>query len=77
MNPRSRRNSSGPGRCEFAGCNAPLWRSTVTQEAVNTAEKAHIYAFSLTLFVEERRVTDARIVMPSNGFRSVAEVDGR
>ena len=34
------------GRCEFAGCNRPLWRSPVTQEGVNLAEKAHIYAFS-------------------------------
>ena len=33
--------------------------------------------YLLTLFVEERRVTDARIVMPGNGFRSVVEVDGR
>ena len=34
------------GRCEFAGCNKPLWKSTVTQERVNIAQKAHIYAFS-------------------------------
>lgn len=34
------------GRCEFAGCNKPLWKSPVTQETVNIAEKAHIYAFS-------------------------------
>lgn len=34
------------GRCEFAGCNKPLWKSSVTQEAVNTGQKAHIYAFS-------------------------------
>jgi hypothetical protein len=34
------------GRCEFAGCNRPLWKSEVTQEQVNTAQKAHIYAFS-------------------------------
>ena len=33
--------------------------------------------YLLTLFVEERRVTDARIVMPGNGFRSVVDVDGR
>ena len=33
--------------------------------------------YLLTLFVEERRVTDARIVMSGNGFRSVVEVDGR
>lgn len=34
------------GRCQFAGCNRPLWKSPVTQEPVNIAEKAHIYAFS-------------------------------
>lgn len=34
------------GRCEFAGCNKPLWKSSVTQARVNIAEKAHIYAFS-------------------------------
>lgn len=33
------------GRCEFGGCNQPLWKSRVTQEQVNIAEKAHIYAF--------------------------------
>jgi hypothetical protein len=34
------------GRCEFAGCNKPLWRSSVTSERVNIAQKAHIYSFS-------------------------------
>jgi len=34
------------GRCEFAGCNKPLWKSSVTQEMVNIAQKAHIYSFS-------------------------------
>lgn len=34
------------GRCEFDGCNKPLWKSSVTQEPVNIAEKAHIYSFS-------------------------------
>jgi SMODS-associated and fused to various effectors sensor domain len=34
------------GRCEFGGCNKPLWKSTVTQELVNIAQKAHIWAFS-------------------------------
>lgn len=34
------------GRCEFAGCNTPLWKSSVTQEIVNIAQKAHIWAFS-------------------------------
>ena len=33
------------GRCEFAGCNQPLWKSPVTQEQVNIAENAHIYSF--------------------------------
>ena len=34
------------GRCEFAGSNLPLWRSPVTQESVNVAQRAHIYSFS-------------------------------
>jgi len=34
------------GRCEFAGCNKPLWKSSVTQEGVNVGQKAHIYSFS-------------------------------
>jgi hypothetical protein len=34
------------GRCEFEGCNQELYKSRVTQEPVNIAEKAHIYAFS-------------------------------
>lgn len=34
------------GRCEFAGCNRPLWKSSVTQERINLAQFAHIYAFS-------------------------------
>ena len=34
------------GRCEFHGCNRPLFRSPVTKERVNISEKAHIYAFS-------------------------------
>lgn len=33
-------------RCEFRGCNQALWKSPVTQEAVNLAQKAHIYSFS-------------------------------
>jgi hypothetical protein len=33
------------GRCEFGGCNQSLWKSRVTQEQVNIAEKAHIYSF--------------------------------
>lgn len=34
------------GRCQFAGCNRPLWKSSVTQESVSVAQKAHIYSFS-------------------------------
>jgi hypothetical protein len=34
------------GRCQFAGCNKPLWKSSVTQERVNIAQKAHIHGFS-------------------------------
>jgi len=34
------------GRCEFKGHNKILYRSSVTQESVNIAEKAHIYSFS-------------------------------
>jgi hypothetical protein len=36
------------GHCEFAGCNEILWKSPVTQEPVNIAQKAHIYSFSST-----------------------------
>lgn len=34
------------GRCEFKGCSKPLWKSSVTNEEINIAQKAHIYAFS-------------------------------
>lgn len=34
------------GRCQFSGCNKLLYKSAVTQESVNIAEKAHIYSFS-------------------------------
>ncbi len=34
------------GRCEFSGCNRPLWKSPVTQELVNVSQKAHIYSFA-------------------------------
>lgn len=34
------------GRCQFNGCNRSLYKSPVTQEQVNIAEKAHIYSFS-------------------------------
>ena len=34
------------GRCEFPDCNRLLYKSPVTQERINLAEKAHIYSFS-------------------------------
>jgi len=34
------------GRCQFNGCNKPLYKSPITQERVNISEKAHIYSFS-------------------------------
>ena len=34
------------GRCECAGCNKPLWKSEVSQEAVPVGQNAHIYAFN-------------------------------
>lgn len=34
------------GRCQFSGCNKQLWKCPVTQETVNIAQRAHIYAFS-------------------------------
>src|SRR5208337_3614043 len=34
------------GRCQFDGCNRPLFKSPVTQEQVNISERAHIYSFS-------------------------------
>ncbi len=34
------------GRCQFSGCNKILYRSSVTQETVHSAEKAHIYSIS-------------------------------
>lgn len=34
------------GRCQFDGHNRLLYTSCVTQETVNAAQKAHIYAFS-------------------------------
>jgi hypothetical protein len=32
------------GRCEFAGCNKPLWKSSVTSEQVNIAQKESVEA---------------------------------
>jgi hypothetical protein len=34
------------GRCQFNGCNRPVYKSHVTQERVHVGEKAHIYSFS-------------------------------
>lgn len=34
------------GRCQFDGCNKLLYKSSITQETVNLAQKAHIYSFS-------------------------------
>lgn len=34
------------GHCQFSGCNKPLWKHPETQEPVNIAQAAHIYAFS-------------------------------
>lgn len=34
------------GRCQFDGCNELVWKSDLTQEEVNLAEAAHIYAFN-------------------------------
>ncbi len=36
------------GRCQFNGCNRPVFRSPITQELVNISEMAHIYSFSKT-----------------------------
>jgi hypothetical protein len=36
------------GRCQFDGCNRPVFKSPVTQEQVNISEKAHIYSYSET-----------------------------
>lgn len=47
------------GRCEFDGCNKPLYRSSVTQEQVNAGQKAHIYAFSCNGSRGNRGVSDA------------------
>ncbi len=54
------------GRCEFNGCNKPLWKSSVTQEQVNIAEKAHIYSFSGEGPRGNEEITDEQL----NGCRS-------
>lgn len=35
------------GRCEFDGCNTPLWKNGLTQDVGVMGEKAHIRAFSV------------------------------
>lgn len=35
------------GRCQFSGCDRILWKHHETQEQVNIAQAAHIYAFSV------------------------------
>jgi hypothetical protein len=34
------------GRCQFNGCNRLVYKSPVTQERINLAEKAHVYSFA-------------------------------
>ncbi len=34
------------GRCQISGCNTTLYRSPLTQDSINRAEKAHIYSFA-------------------------------
>lgn len=34
------------GRCQFEGCNKPLWRHDATMDQMNKAYIAHIYAYS-------------------------------
>lgn len=34
------------GRCQFDGCNSLLYKSDLTQESINRAQMAHIWAFS-------------------------------
>ena len=34
------------GLCEFAGCNKPLYESSVTKQQVNIGQQAHIWSFS-------------------------------
>jgi hypothetical protein len=34
------------GRCEFEGCNRPLWKNDLTQDVRSLGDKAHIRAFS-------------------------------
>ncbi|MBK6780850.1 MAG: SAVED domain-containing protein [Gemmatimonadetes bacterium] len=57
------------GRCQFDGCNRPLFKSPVTQERVNISEKAHIYSFSKdgprgwSNFFKGRRVNDISNLM--------------
>jgi len=54
------------GRCEFPGCNRLLYRSAVTTQEANIAEKAHIYAFSRGGPRGHRRVTKASLNSADN-----------
>lgn len=38
--------ASAAGRCEFLGCNKPLWRDGLTWEEANLAHIAHIVSYS-------------------------------
>lgn len=58
------------GRCQFNGCNRILYKSPVTQEAVNISEKAHIYSFSENgprgwnaIFREDKSINDISNLM--------------
>ena len=52
------------GRCEFAGCGKPLWRSSVTQEQVNIGQKAHIHSFSSDGPRGNRGISKGEIQLP-------------
>jgi len=34
------------GRCQFRGCNSPLWKDPICGEPVNLGQKSHIYSYS-------------------------------
>ncbi|NOU58888.1 SAVED domain-containing protein [Marinifilum caeruleilacunae] len=38
--------TSSAGRCQFEGCNKPLWRHGATMNQMNISYIAHIYAYS-------------------------------
>lgn len=49
------------GRCGFTGCNKILSRSSVTQEQVNTSQKAHIYSFKAAGPRGHEKITDEEL----------------